>query len=122
MVRAMIPRRHPRFVFSLRTLLVATTAGGLAFGWIGYALDWIGRRHAALANGACAVRTRDTWAPAGLWLLGEDGAYCVFIPVYPEDADRASAQADRLERLFPEAIIEIHPNQLARPPLNGRRG
>lgn len=122
MVRPVIPRRRPGLTFSLRTFLLAMTLAGVLFGWIAYARDWISRRRDALANGACAIRTGGTWAPAGLWLLGEDGAYCVFIPVYPENLDKANAEADRLERLFPEAIIEIHPDQLARPPLNARQG
>jgi hypothetical protein len=92
-------------------MFVVATLVAIPLGWIAYSLNWISERRYALANGACRIGT--TRAPAGLWLLGEEGSDIVFFG--PEPPDGPDAEARRLRRLFPEADVQTLEEVVNRP-------
>jgi len=86
------------FQFRLRTMLIGMALLSVPCAWVGYSLNWIRQRHAALD----ARRVWDfsgsarTTAPCGLWLFGEPGV--IGILCSPEDYALARG-------LFPEATV-----------------
>ena len=104
------------FRFSLRTMFVMVTAGGLLAGWLVYELNWIRQRHAFLAKnealrlsrvGVGSTSESDLKAPGLLWLFGETGNFVV-VCVEGSSVDSLT-EADletirEAKRLFPEAL------------------
>src|SRR4051794_16177495 len=90
---------RPRF--SLRTLFVGVT---LICCWLGYQLNWIRQRHAALEDPAVIeVETLPfPSAPLSLRPFGEVG-HCALVP-----RARTEREAAKLRRLFPEADILLN--------------
>jgi len=110
----MTPRR-PWFQFSLRTLIVAVLLVGCGLAWLGLQLRWLRDRQQARAwLGA----SKQSWyapsmggklsvdAPWSMRLFGEPGVVGIGLDVdeflRPTPYDRAE-----LERLFPEARVEV---------------
>jgi hypothetical protein len=99
------PRRWFRLAFSLRTLFVVVTVFGC---WLGYSLNWIKQRHAALSSefaGRLMTDPNDRFfpgpvrAPGFLWVFGEEGVSVVLTSNATDD------QRSEVQRLFPEAKI-----------------
>lgn len=94
--------------FSLRTLLGATTIFALLFG---YHLHWLTERHKILNSLNEEVRTEalryPTEAPGLLRYFGETGQSWVYVPCRT-DAEW-ERERPRVERLFPEALVERLP-------------
>src|SRR5690242_447185 len=100
------------FRFSLRTLFVLLT---LVACWLGYELNWIRLRHAALtsgiveeANDPFAGLPQTTAAPGMLWLFGENGYVGLSMPLLGEETTPEEDELlTALEELFPEASIGV---------------
>ena len=94
-----------RFRFGLRTLFVVVVIVSIPCAWVGYSLNWIRERH-ALLNEPLIWRTGVIGrpvpppppAPAWLWVFGERGI---------ADLEVGEHQAERADRLFPEARIDV---------------
>ena len=108
------PSNPTRLRFSLRTLFMVVTVVAVVVGWICYHLNWIRDRHAMLAelpNYAFATSPPHHF-PFGLKLLGERAIFYIQITVtepngvasHQEDV-YSLEQAQRIERLFPEADV-----------------
>jgi hypothetical protein len=93
------PRR--RWSFSLRTLFVLVAAFAC---WLGYSMNWIRERHAALAQDG--VRHALQWRgstgpmPLSLTILGEST-----VPVISLGTAELHGQKERMRQLFPEATV-----------------
>jgi hypothetical protein len=102
------PQRR-RFRFSLRTLFVALTVGGV---WLGYHVKWIRDRHALLDEpnvtaSFVPVQRAPSWA---LRLLGERGAHSIFLHyswLSQTLSESDEAQRTLASRLFPEAVVNV---------------
>ena len=117
------PKRH-LFRFSLRTLFVFVTGVALFLGWRAYCLDWIRQRHDWIDSPTpkyvhCNGNSRPP--PWYLRLFGEQQGWEAismrFVPwtePEPDVTDEQHVYYDRIQRLFPEAIISTSP-------LDGRR-
>lgn len=99
-------RRWPRF--SLRTLFVAVTVFGC---WLGYELNWIRQRHAALVKwDDSEFLVPPPTAPGLLRLFGEPGYGYISISFEWHDGalsgtltEQEEAEIKMARRLFPEA-------------------
>lgn len=97
---------RPRFRFTLRAMLIATTLICLA---LAYQWNWIRQRRAALADGkVTAVQILSEFgdlaqAPGVLRYFGEQGQPLII--VHARSAEEWPAERERLARLFPEAEI-----------------
>ena len=98
--------KRPWYRFSVRWLFVVVTLFACCLGWLGYQLNWIRQRHAALAG-------RNTHAqlvnepPGMLGLFGEPGFEWIGVS-FPPRAGGALTQSEleeieRLQTLYPEA-------------------
>src|SRR5688572_20778819 len=93
------PRRSWRPRFGLRTMFLLVTVFCV---WLGYQLNWIRQRHAALGEGALVVRNTcrpPARAPGGLWLFGERGVKSIAVE------SGSDSEVDRACALFPEAQV-----------------
>jgi hypothetical protein len=116
------PKRR-LFRFSLRTLFVVVTLAGLFLGWRAYCLDWIRQRHDWIDH-PTSVYMHCNGGHSPPWylrLFGEKQGLEVismrFVPwtePEPELTAEQRVQYDRIQRLFPEAVISTSP-------LDGRR-
>jgi len=116
-VTAVKPRR--RFIFSLRTVLLAVAVAAIPLAWVSWQLKWIRDRHAALES-LSSFGTYEVvpyWVPApkpstyrpappALQLFGEQGIANIF--VWRDDPE-SNERAATLERLFPEALVRQTP-------------
>jgi hypothetical protein len=70
-------------------------------GWVHSSKEWIRQRHEWLAeNGYTHIAsTRESRAPAGLWMFGEKGITSVAC---------AHKDAKLVQRLFPEAHVDAY--------------
>ena len=97
------PRRR-WWQFRLRTLLVAVLLVSIPLAWVGYSLNWIRQRRAAVQNPELklVIPTHNyPDAPGGLWLFGEQGQHAfIRCPDY-----WTNEQVNRIRRLFPETRI-----------------
>lgn len=97
------PKR--RFQFSLRTMFVVVTLISIPLAWVGYSLNWIWHRHAALQQPYThsSIHKAAPIAPAGLWMFGEKGVG--HVTSTPE-------RMEELRKLFPEAVVtdDVHLN------------
>lgn len=106
LIGARLRNARPRFRFTLRAMLVATTLVCLA---LAYQLNWIRQRRAALSDGKItAVQILSelgelAQAPGVLRYFGEQGQPLII--VHARNAEEWSAERERLARLFPEAEI-----------------
>jgi hypothetical protein len=117
----MIPAPNRRwFSFSLRTLFVAVMVWCW---WLGYELNWIRARHAALRfpnvesdqsvgddSDPFGNTTHYRSAPALLWLFGEPGHATINLLQVVADVDLSPADeklVKQLMALFPEAEIGV---------------
>ena len=99
-----------RLRFSLRTLFVVVTLGGIG-AWACHSLRWVHDRQ-ALIDGCAIVATGTTTALRILWLFGEPGRPRLEIafPNNPEERELSSDQSQHLKRvrsLYPEASVVV---------------
>lgn len=112
-----------RLRFSLRTLFVVVTIGGV---WLGYSLNWIRERHRELRwisrhGGAyldgipkscytpkgSPVELVDNPPPWAIRILGERGVWVVYIePPSTHDVEFAQ-HVKSIKRLFPESRVDV---------------
>ncbi len=120
MTMALAPKRR-WLRFSLRTLFLVLTVVGC---WLGYELNWIRLRHAALATGIVETEpfprfftSQATAAPGHLWLFGETGYPDLWIQLSEDDPTQAEEElVAALQELFPESAIEYYWAEVEPPP------
>lgn len=95
-----------RLQFGLRTMFVAVTVVAL---FVGYRVNWIRQRRAALEPLGTAIDAKDRKAPGFLWLFGEQGHDRLFIN--DDDANHKRL----VQQLFPEAEV-LQQHQWITPP------
>ena len=102
------------FQWSLRTLFVVVTVFGC---WLGYEMNWIRQRHAALASGKASGddpfgKPYTAEPPGLLWLFGEPGYPQLVLRISPladgqfEPIGADAAELERLKGIFPESVID----------------
>jgi len=103
------PERWPQF--TLRGMFVLVTILGVFFGWLGVQVKWIHERRAAriwIAEHQPPPQTSYKMfsrklLPWVLRLFGEQPVLSISVAVAPGEKD----EAERLQKLFPEADIDI---------------
>jgi hypothetical protein len=108
-----VPKPRRWFRFSLRTMFVLVTVFCV---WLGCSLNWIRQRREEIKSGRafdssqmqmCFQRSAETptWrAPALLRFFGERGYFSLGTQDFQTN-EECLAEAVRVRRLFPEAII-----------------
>jgi len=99
------------FRFSVRTLLVLVGLVALLLGWIGFELNWIRERRAAIESGEVGVIiSASLWIPHSPhpppWHLRLFGAQEIWGFGLLTAPDATDAELNRMRRLFPEFTVE----------------
>ena len=83
-------------------MFVLVTALSLPLGWAAYSLNWMRQRHEARQglDMGLVPSPAPRSAPAGLWLLGEEGVRSFHMINSPPE------RVEVLQQLFPEAEIQ----------------